>query len=156
MRRNLFVVLCVWLVTGCATRVPQSQAMPDLFPADALVTQRGVLTVHGQQFTLNGYLALSATRGKRLIVTENFGTVLADVLVKPDGTARVMRSSRSFRPEWIQQYLIPDMQCITGNGACPVRKLSATHFVIERRSYTLDLQTVQVTPGPQSVELFGE
>ena len=65
--------------------------------------QRAVLTVHGRQFTLNGYLALSKTGGKRLIVTENFGGVLADVLVKPDGEVFVMRSSQLFRPEWIQR-----------------------------------------------------
>jgi hypothetical protein len=38
-----------------------------------------VLTVLGRQFTLNGYLANSATNGQRLIITENFGGVLADV-----------------------------------------------------------------------------
>ena len=34
---------------------------PQLFPADALITQRAVLTVRGRQFTLNGYVARSAT-----------------------------------------------------------------------------------------------
>jgi len=32
--------------------------------------------------------------------------------------------------------------------------LSATHFVIERRWYKLDLQIVETKPGPQPPELF--
>jgi len=120
--------------------------------------QRAVLTVHGRQFTLNGYLASSKTGGERLIVTENFGSVLADVLVKPDGKVFVMRSSL-FRPKWIQRYVVADMECIFGEAPqtnCPGKMISPTHFVIERRGYTLDLQIVETKPGPQSPELFDE
>jgi hypothetical protein len=146
---------------GCSTPLPPN-IFPHVtrsFPADALITQRAVLTARGRQFTLNGYLALSATSGKRLIVTENFGSVLADVLVKRDGTIRVMRSSRIFRPAWIERYVAADMQCIFGgtpDTACPIQMLSTNHFLIERRWYKLDLHIVETKPGSQPVELFDE
>jgi hypothetical protein len=160
MRRNLFFLL--WLLAaGCAT-APSPENPPraaNRFPADALMIQRVVLTVHGRQFTLNGYLALSKTGGKRLIVTENFGAVLADVLVKPDGKIFVMRSSQLFRPEWIQNYVVTDLECIFGDAPemnCPGKMLCPTHFVMEHRGYTLDLQIVETKPGAQPPELFDE
>jgi hypothetical protein len=159
MGRKLFFSLLLTLVAGCAT-VPRStlSRAPQSLPADAFITQRGVLTVLGRQFTLNGYLATSAV-GKRLIVTENFGNVLADVLVKPDGAVHVMRSSRAFKPAWIRRYIAADLQCLFGDvpeAECPGRTLSPTHFVIERRWYKLDLQIVEIKPGPQAAELFDE
>lgn len=146
------------VVTGCAS-IPKTSFRPATFPfpPDALVTQRGVLTVLGRQFTLNGYLALSATGGKRLVVTENFGNVMADVLITPDGAAHVMRSSRAFRPEWIRRYLAADVQCLTGGPTtegCPGEHLSETHFLVQRRWYKLDLQTVKVVAGPQAAAMF--
>jgi hypothetical protein len=118
-----------------------------------------VLTARGRQFALNGYLAQSATGGRRLVITEMFGQVLADVLVKPDGKVHVMRSSRLLRPAWIERYVALDMQCIFGaapDAAGAVRTLSATHFVVQRRWYQLDLQIVETKPGPQAPELFDE
>jgi len=158
MRRNLFFLLLL-LAGGCVTTPPPGNLprVANSFPADALIIQRAVLTVHGRQFTLNGYLALSKVGGKRLIVTENFGAVLADVLVKPDGKIFVMRSSQLFRPEWIRNYVVADLECIFGGApeaGCPGTMISPTHFVIERRGYTLDLQIVETKPGPQSPELF--
>jgi hypothetical protein len=158
MRRNWFPLLVLVLASGCATSssppvVPHTARS---FPVDAFVTQRAVLTARGRQFTLNGYLALSATGGKRLVVMENFSSVLADVLVKPDGTVHVMRSSPVFRPQWIERYVAADMQCIFGDAACPVKALSATHFVIERFWYKLDLQIVETKPGSQPADLFDE
>ena len=154
-----FPTLALMLIAMAGRAAPPDK-MPRTsrpFPADALVTQRAVLTMRGRQFTLNGYLALSATGGKRLIVVENFGAVLADVLVKHDGTVQVIRSSRVFSPAWIQRYVVADMQCIFGgmhDAACPVRMLSATHFAIERRWYKLDLQIVGITPRRQKPEMF--
>ena len=158
MRHNFFFLLLAAISAGCAT-APRSHftSSANVFPADALITQRGVLTVLGRQFTLNGYLARSATNGQRLIVTENFGTVLADVLIKPDGKALVMRSSRAFKPKWIHDYLAADVRCIFGDAPeanCPGSQLSPTHFVIERRWYKLDLNIVNIKPGPQSAEMF--
>ena len=157
MRLNLLLPLLV-LLAGCATAPrTQIQRPANLFPDDALITQRGVLTVLGRQFTLNGYLASSATDGKRLIVTETFGGVLADVLVKPDGAVHVMRSSRAFKPKWIRRYLAADVECIFGSTSeldCPGQMLSPTHFLIERRWYKLDLQIVETKPGPQLPDLF--
>ncbi|MBK7997951.1 MAG: hypothetical protein IPK15_04270 [Verrucomicrobia bacterium] len=146
------------LTCSCAS-VPKTSFRPATspFPSDALVTQRGVLTVLGRQFTLNGYLALNATGGKRLVVTENFGNVLADVLVTPDGTAHVMRSSRAFKPERIRRYLAADVQCLTGgptNEGCPGEHLSEMHFRVQRRWYKLDLQTVKVAAGTQAATMF--
>jgi len=161
MRRNAFLLLLLLLAAGCTT--PSSPVnlprVASSFPADALVTQRAVLTARGRQFTLNGYLAVSGSGGKRLIVMENFGAVLADVLVKPDGTVRVMRSSRIFRPAWIERYMAVDLQCIFGDAqtaACPVQTLSSTHFVVERRWYKLELHIVETKPGSQPAELFDE
>ena len=155
MGRNFFLFLLAALA-GCAT-APKSTLPRASAPPDALVTQRGVLTVLGRQFTLNGYAALSTTGGKRLIITENFGNVLADVLVKPDGAVHVMKSSRAFKSEWIRQYLAADLECLFGDGPrniCPGQQLSPTHFLITRRWYTLDLQTVETKPGPQPPGMF--
>lgn len=160
MGRKTFFALLLALLAGCAT--PPHSTLPrepQSFPTDALITQRGVLTVLGRQFTLNGYLATNATGAKRLIVTENFGSVLADVLVKPDGSVRVMRSSRAFKPAWIRDYIATDLQCIFGDAPranCPGQMLSPTHFQIQRRWYKLDLQIVETKPGPQPAETFDE
>ena len=161
MRLNLFLLLLIFLTAGCATAPPPEHFSrgANLFPADALMIQRAVLTIHGRQFTLNGYLAVSKTGGKRLIITENFGAVLADVLVKPDGRIFVMRSSRLFRPDWIQRYVAADLKCLFGDAPqanCPEKILSPTHFVLAHHGYTLDLQIVETKPGPQPPELFGE
>jgi hypothetical protein len=152
-----FLTLPLVLVAMTGAAAPPRASAPPQFPADAMVTQRAVLTARGRQFTLNGYLALSAAGGKRLIVTENFGAVLADVLVKRDGSVQVIRSSRVFSPKWIQRYVAADMQCIFGGtpGAdCPVQRLNAKHFVIERRWYKLDLQIVEIKSGRQKPEMF--
>jgi len=160
MHRNFFALLLLCFAAGCATPPPASGPRPAVsLPSEGLVTQRAVLTVLGRQFALNGYLALSATGGRRLIVTETFGHVLADVLVKPDGATQVMRSSKAFRPAWIKRYVAGDMQCIFGgapDAACPMQMLNTTHFVIKRRWYKLDLQIVENKPGPQPKELFDE
>ena len=157
MRRNLFLILLA-LLTGCATAARHQIERPaSSVPEDALITQRGVLTVLGRQFTLNGYLSLSATGGKRLIVTENFGGVLADVLIKTDGTVHVMRSSRAFKAKWIRRYIAADVECLFGNNPeidCPGQRLSPTHFLIKRRWYKLDLQIVETKPGQQPATMF--
>ena len=164
MRHNLFIVLFALLTAGCAApeagTIYNPPALPHparLFPAEALVTQRAVLTVHGRQFTLNGYVAKSEARGLRLIVTENFGGVLADVLVKPDGKVFVLKTGPPFRPAWVENYIAADLKSVfddrtKADGS--LRMLSDTHFVIERSGYELDLRTVAVKPGPQPAEMF--
>jgi hypothetical protein len=162
MGRNSFALLPVLLVAGCAAPAPPPAPAPRaaaLFPANALVTQRAVLTTRGRQFALDGYVALDEKRGRRLIVTEMFGHVLADVLIKPDGAVFVMRSSRMFRSAWIRRYLAADVACIFGGAPAElsrVRMPEANHFVVERRWYKLDLRTVETRPGPQAPELFDE
>ena len=158
MRHNFLCLLLAAVSAGCAA-APRSHftSSANSFPADALITQRGVLTVLGRQFTLNGYLARSATSGQRLVVTENFGNVLADVLIKPNGEAVVMRSSRAFKAKWIHDYLAADVRCLFGDAPeanCPGRQLSPTHFVIQRRWYKLDVNIVAIKPGPQPAEMF--
>src|SRR5437773_676246 len=96
------IVLAIWL-TGCATPAPQRAAIR--VTTNALLTQRAVLSIHGRQFTLNGYLALSETSGMRLIMTHSLGQVLADVLVKPDGAAFLMRPSPVLRRDWVERYV---------------------------------------------------
>jgi hypothetical protein len=164
MRHNFFILLLALLAAGCATSPPPSPEINPVraarsFPAEALVTQRGVLTVRGRQFTLNGYVARSATRGLRLVITENLGGVLADVLVKADGQVFVLKSRSPFRPAWVEHYIAADLKGIFADAPatnCPVQVLSPTHFVIERRWYSLDLRTVAVNPGVQAAEMFDE
>ena len=164
MRHNFLILLSALLLTaGCAT--PRNSAsqpkLPTekLFPPDALVTQRGVLTVLGRQFTLNGYVAKSEALGLRLIMTENFGTVFADVLVKPDGKFFIMKAKSPFKPAWVERFIAADLKCIfsdTMEKNCPMQMLSPTHFAIKRRWYKLDLQTVEVKPGAQPAAMFDE
>jgi hypothetical protein len=93
----------------------------------------------------------------RLIVTENFGNVLADVLVKRDGSVQVMRSSAAFRPAWIERFMAADLKCIFGDApesGCPVQAISPTHFVVKRFWYSLDLHIVDIKPGPQPAAMF--
>jgi hypothetical protein len=159
MRLKFFLPLL--LAAGCVTTPPPENiphAAPS-FPSEALVIQRAVLTVRGRQFTLNGYVAKSETRGLRLVVTENFGDVLADVLVKPDGGVFVIRAKPPLRADWVNRYIAADLKCIFGGGMetdCPAKILSPTHFVIERRWYKLDLQIVEIKPGAQPPGLFDE
>jgi len=157
MRLN-FYFLVLMLATGCATPRAQLQRPANNFPADALITQRGVLTVFGgKQFTLNGYFASSATNGQRLVLTENFGGVLADVLVTPNGEAHVMKSSRAFKPKWIERYVAADVRCLFGSATtddCPGETLGPNHFLIQRRWYKLDVQIVNIQPGSQPAALF--
>ena len=165
MHRNfIYILLLVGLMAGCAS--PKNSLQPasalstaKLFPPDTFVTQRGVLTIHQRQFTLNGYVAKSETRGLRFILTENFGGVLADVLVKPDGKVLVMQTKSPFRRAWVEKYIAVDLKCIFSGGAeinCPVQRLSPTHFIIQRHGYKLDLQTVEIKPGAQPAAMFEE
>ena len=163
MLRNAFILLLAMLASGCAA--PRSSSPPGkplpvrLFPPEAMVTQRGVLTVLGRQFPLNGYVARSEAHGLRLVMTDNFGGVLADALVKPDGRVFVMKSRAPFRAVWVERYIAADLKCIFGGATetnCPVQMSSPTHFTVERRWYRLDLRTVEVKPGVQPVEMFDE
>src|SRR5580698_1574696 len=136
MRLKLLLLVLV-LVVGCAAPPPVTNHFspsPNLFPADGFITQRAVFSVRGRQFPLNGYLALSQTGGKRLVVTEHFGHVLADVLVKPDGEIYVMQSSRIFSPAYIRRGVAADLQCVFGeatNQDCPVQMPGPDHFVVK-------------------------
>jgi hypothetical protein len=122
-----------------------------------MIVQRALFTAHGRQFALNGYLALSPTGGKRLIVTETFGNVMANVLVKPSGQVFVLRSSRLFPEKSIRRLVVPDLECVFGDSPvtnCPVTMPGLNHFVIDRGGYQLDLHILETKPGPQPASLF--
>jgi hypothetical protein len=158
MRYSVLFTVGLFLA-GCASapRLQLPRGSINL-PADGFITQRGVLTVFGgKQFTLNGYLATSATNGHRLVITENFGNVLADVLIQRDGSARVMKSSAAFKEEWIERYIAEDVRCMVGLSSatdCPGRVAGTNRYVIERRWYKLDLQTLNTKIGAQPIEMF--
>jgi hypothetical protein len=104
-------------------------------------------------------LSISEARGQRLVITENFGNVLGDVLVKRDGSVHVMRSSEAFRPEWIKRFVAADLKCVCDDSPkskCPVTVLSPTHIRIKHFFYSVDLQTIEVKPGVQPAEMFDE
>lgn len=162
MRRNfLFLPLFVLLAVGCASTPPVKNysVTPAMFPSEGLLVQRAMFSAIGRQFPLNGYLALSATRGKRLIVTESFGMVMADVLIKPDGKIFVLQSSRMFPKRYIRYLMADDVQCIFGGAPkldCPVTMLDTNHFVIDRGGYKLDLRIVETKAGAQPDSMFDE
>jgi hypothetical protein len=158
--RLKFLALILLFAAGCAS-VPKNAAPrpANLFPTDAFQTQRAVLTAFGKQFTFNGYLALSKTGGKRLVIMENFGTVLADVLVKPDGKIYVMRANKIFTPKRIRRFVATDLETIFGDqpmAKWPVQTLGENHFLLQRRWYSLDLRIVETKLGAQSPDLFDE
>jgi hypothetical protein len=141
MRLEL-IALTVFLL-GCAT-VPAPA--PVRIPRDEFLTQRGILTIRGRQFTLTGYLALSERNGARLIVTHSFGQVLADVLLKPDGAVHVMRPSPVLRQEWIERHVVNDLRQYLANPA--------PTLTIRDRYHSLELRTVETKPGLQPAKLF--
>jgi hypothetical protein len=155
MRPEL-LLLTLALGAGCATAPPAKPVAPPVtFPADALITQRAVLTVRGREFALNGYLARHATEGQRLVITENFGAVLADLRLKPDGAVEVLRSSALFPPDRIERYLAADVRSVFGPtlpGDAPVQVLATNHFRIHRRAYQLDLRILEIKCDAPALE----
>jgi|HubBroStandDraft_4_1064222.scaffolds.fasta_scaffold872350_1 hypothetical protein len=165
MRRSLILPVAGLLVAGCASSPappapPASQAwrVRDSFPASGMITQRALFTTRGRQFALNGFLALSGTGDRRLVVLETFGHVMADVLVKADGRVFVMQSSRMFSAKWIRRYVVADMRCIFGAApdGCPVTMPEPNRFVLNRRGYSLDVRILEAKSGPQPAALFDE
>ena len=160
MRLN-FLPLILLLAAGCATTPPPNHfSRPTgMFPANGLLIQRALFTARGRQFALNGYLALSETGGKRLIITETFGNVMADVLVKPDGRVFVNKSSRMFPERYIRRLVVADLECVFGSALaadCPVVMPGKNHFVIDRGGYQLDLRIVETKSGAQPAAMFDE
>jgi hypothetical protein len=146
-------------IAGCATSKtkPNTATFERNFPANAFMTHRAIFTARGKQFALTGYLVLSETGGKRLIISQSLGQTMADLLVKPDGTVHVMQSSPMFKPEWVRRYVAADLECIFGKHPqkkCPMQMLDANHFLIKHFFYKLDLRIVETKPGPQPDSLF--
>ena len=147
------------LAGGCATGRPKAStaAVEPHFPPNAFMTHRAIFTARGRQFALTGYLALSETGGKRLIISQALGQTMADLLVKPDGGVYVMQSSPMFKPEWIRKYVAADLECIFGKNRakkCPLQRLDPNHFLIKHFWYKLDLRIVETKIGPQPENLF--
>jgi hypothetical protein len=161
VRAGGVLLLCVLsFICGCASEQPKVSVNPaGDFPAEAFVTQRAVFSAGTKQFPLNGYLALSATRGKRLIVTGPFDAVMADVLVKPDGGISVRQTSRMFSARSIRYGVASDLQNIFGGLPllpAPVQTPGTNHFVINHGRYVLDLRVVEIKAGAQPDAMFDE
>ena len=161
LRPRLIIVasLSVLLVTGCTTTRSKTNAgaFEPNFPANVFMTHRAIFTARGKQFALTGYLALSESAGKRLIISQPMGQTMADVLVTSDGIVHVMQSSPAFKPEWVRKYVAADLECIFGKHLqkkCPVQGLDANHFLIKHFFYKLDLRIVETKVGPQPEKLF--
>jgi len=157
---NSLSLLALCFFAGCASAPVPRTAAPAArqVPAEAFMTHRAVMTARGKQFALTGYLALSQSRGMRLIVSEMFGQVLVDVLVKPDGSVHVMKAGPMLKRRWIEKYLAADLKCLFGKTEhlCPVTVIDQNHFILKRRWYEVDLRIVETKPGPQKAELFDE
>jgi hypothetical protein len=155
----IFASLSTVLITGCATNKSKSitGALEPQFPPNAFMTHRAIFTARGKQFALTGYLALSESGGKRLIISQALGQTMADLLVKPDGTVHVMQPSPMFKEQWIRRYVAADLECLFGNHPrkkCPVQILGPNHFFIKHFFYKLDLRIVETKVGPQPDSLF--
>src|SRR5689334_11839992 len=88
LRSCFLILLSIVLTTGCASPSTHVKIPPRprwSFPADARITERAILTARGREYPMNGFLVSSETGGLRLVVTESFGQMLADVLVQPNG-----------------------------------------------------------------------
>jgi hypothetical protein len=147
------------LISGCASGRPKghAEAIERNFPANAFMVHRAIFSARGKQFALTGYLALSQTGGKRLIISQSLGQTMADILIKPEGTVYVMQASPMFKQQWIRKYVAADLECIFGNNPrkkCPVRMLGPNHFLIKHLFYKLDLRIVETRAGPQPENLF--
>lgn len=154
----LLVTLALTFITGCAsTHAQVTAAAASHFPGDAFMTHRAVLSFPGhREFALTGYLAISQARGLRLVISEQFGGELADLLVKPDGSLHLIKAGPMLKEEWIEKYVAADLKCIFGRSEknCPVKIMSPNHFVVKRHIYRLDLRIVETRPGPQPDKLF--
>lgn len=150
--------LSVLFVTSCATTKSKSTSGAELqFPPNAFMTHRAIFTARGKQFALTGYLVLSESRGKRLIISQQLGQTMADLLVTPNGTVHVMQSSPAFKPEWVRKYVAADLECVFGKHPqkkCPLQVLDPNHFVIKHFFYKLDLRIVETKTGAQPESLF--
>jgi hypothetical protein len=161
MRRNFFLLpLLLLLGAGCTTaQKDAAERIANLPPTDGFQTHRAVFTALGKQYTFNGYLATSRTGGKRLLITENFGMVFADVLIKPDGKIYVMQANKIFTPRRIQRYVARDLETLFDNHICqstPVKVLGPGHLFLKRSFYSLDLRIVATKTGEQPAEMFDE
>jgi hypothetical protein len=161
MRRNLFLLpLFLLLGVGCATVQKNAlERIASLPPADGFQTHRAVFTSAGKQYTFNGYLATSRTGGKRLLITENFGMVFADVLIKPDGKIYVMQANKIFTPARIRKYVARDLETLFDNNISkptPVKYPGPGHLILKRLFYSIDLRIVATKSGTQPGEMFDE
>lgn len=150
MRPSL--LLGMLLLVGCSTT---KGPLIDL-PADGFVNHRAVLNAPGRQFTFNGYLSLNAAGAKRLVIAENFGGVLADVLVKPDGKVFVMKSSAAFPADRIRNYVAADLESVFGTKGGRMTSPEKNHVVLKRFGYSLDIRVLDIKAGPRDAKLFDE
>jgi len=156
---TILTSLSALLFTGCATTRSKNSAgnLQPQFPPNAFMTHRAIFTAKGKQFALTGYLALSESGGKRLIISQALGQTMADLLVKPDGTVHVMQPSPMFKEQWIRRYVAADLECLFGNHPqkkCPLQILGPNHLFIKHFFYQLDLRIVETKVGPQPDSLF--
>ena len=158
----LALLLLTSALAGCASHPAAPPALVPsraYFPGEAFIIQRVMFTAHGGQYPLNGYLALSETRGKRLVLMDTLNMVVADVLIKPDGRVFVMKSSRMFPARYLRRLVAADVQCVFGGRPaldCPVSSPAPNEYVIDRGRYQLDLRILQVKPGRQPDPMFDE
>ncbi len=162
MRCKIFLLPLLLLLLGAGCSTVQKNAgerLANLPPADGFQTHRAILTAGGKQYLFNGYLATSRTGGRRLLITENFGMMLADVLIKPDGKIYVMQANKIFTPRRIRRFVAADLETLFNNRICestPVKFPGPGHLFLKRIFYTLDLRIVETKTGAQPVEMFDE
>lgn len=158
MRRNFLLLSLMLMLAGCATAPPAvAFKRPAAFPSQGTIDQRVVLSLLGRQFVLNAYLALNQAGGTRLtMLSDPFGTEMADVLIKTNGDVTIFKSSRLFPEKYIRKLMVPDVESIFGSSTnpVPVTVLAPDHYLIDHGTCKVSVRIVKIKPGPPAPAPF--
>jgi len=107
---------------GSSGHVASSRAVGSLamlYPEQARMTHRAILTVRGRQFAFDGYVA-KAGDNLRLVATGAVG-LIGELKWSRNGGAEIIRNGPFFRPAWSKDYMARDLALLL---APPVKTLT--------------------------------
>jgi hypothetical protein len=81
---------------------------------------RGILTIRGKQYVVDGALTSSPGLGQRLAVISHLGLV-AEVEINTQGAPRVLRSTPLLPEPWVRAYVVRDLRWLFSMPQNPTR-----------------------------------